>query len=60
MSKLHLWCIALLIIAVIAFVPFTIEILGDMNSDLIAVFRVCGIMKTGIKQRNLIEESRLT
>ena len=48
MSKLHLWCIALLIIAVIAFVPFTIEILGDMNPDLIAVFRVCGIMKTGI------------
>ena len=37
MSKLRLWSIIFLIIAVIVFVPLTIEIFGNMNPDIIII-----------------------
>lgn len=37
MSKWHLWSIIFLIIALIALVPLTIEIFGDMNPDIIII-----------------------
>ncbi len=35
MSKLHLWSIIFLIIAIIALFPLTKEIFGHMNTDII-------------------------
>lgn len=37
MSKLHLVSIIFIVIAVIACIPLTVEIFGDMNTDIITV-----------------------
>ena len=37
MSKLHLWSIIFLVIAVIALIPLAVEIFGYMNTDIIIV-----------------------
>ncbi len=44
MSKLHLWSIIFIVIAVIAIIPLTVEIFGHMNTDIIIVAAsVCGV-----------------
>ena len=49
MSKLRLWSIIFLVIALIAFVPLTIEIFGDMNPDrIIGSARVFGAGMLGV------------
>ena len=37
MSKVHLLSIIFLIVEVIAFIPLTIEVFGDMNPDVITI-----------------------
>ena len=37
MNKVHLLSIIFLIVEVIAFIPLTIEVFGDMNPDVIAI-----------------------
>lgn len=37
MSKLHLASIIFIVIAVISCIPLTVEIFGDMNTDIITV-----------------------
>ena len=37
MSKVHLLSIIFLVVEVIAFIPLTIEVFGDMNPDIITI-----------------------
>lgn len=51
MSKLHLAGVIFLIVMIIAFIPLTVEIFGDMNTDMITVFSAIafvGLLGTSI------------
>lgn len=40
MSKLRLWNTVFIVVLVIAWVPLTIEIFGNMNTDVIIIFGI--------------------
>lgn len=48
MNKVHFLSVIFLIVAVIAFIPLTTEVFGDMNPDVLTISAiVCGVGMVG-------------